>query len=78
MHVNSQPADIFTYSSLIDAFCENNHLDKAISLVKKIKEQGIQPDMYTYNILIDGLCKGGRLKNTQITFQDLLIKGAIR
>lgn len=31
--------------------------------------------MYTYNILIDGLCKGGRLKNAQQIFQDLLVKG---
>ncbi|KEH17453.1 pentatricopeptide (PPR) repeat protein [Medicago truncatula] len=63
MHNNGQPADIFTYNSLIDALCKNHHID-----------QGIQPDMYTYNILIDGLCKGGRLKNAQDIFQDLLIK----
>jgi pentatricopeptide repeat domain-containing protein 1 len=72
---NGQPANIFTYNSLIDALCKNRHVDKAIALVKKIKDQGIQPDMYTYNILIDGLCKGGRLKNAQDVFQDLLIKG---
>ncbi|WJX66464.1 hypothetical protein P8452_51021 [Trifolium repens] len=31
--------------------------------------------MYTYNMLIDGLCKEGRLKDAQVMFQDLLIKG---
>jgi pentatricopeptide repeat protein len=75
MHDRGQPANVITYNSLLHALCKNRHVDKAISLVKKIKEQGVQPDMYTYNILIDGLCKEGRLKDAQVIFQDLLIKG---
>ena len=64
---------IFAFS--IFTLCKNHHVDKAIVLVKKIKDQGIQLDMYTYNILIDGLCKQGRLKDVRVIIQDLLIKG---
>jgi pentatricopeptide repeat domain-containing protein 1/leucine-rich PPR motif-containing protein len=59
----------------LDALCKNHHVDKAIALLTKIKDMGIQPNMYTYTILIDGLCKSGRLNDAQKVFEDLLGKG---
>jgi pentatricopeptide repeat domain-containing protein 1 len=67
--MRSIPADIFTYNSLIDSLCKNNYLYKAIALVKKIKDQGIQLDMYTYNTLIDGLCKGDDIRMHKMFFR---------
>ena len=72
MHHRGQPADVVTYTSLLDALCKNQNLDKATALFMKMKERGIQPNKYTYTALIDGLCKSGRLKNAQELFQHLL------
>ncbi|XP_024642343.1 putative pentatricopeptide repeat-containing protein At1g12700, mitochondrial [Medicago truncatula] len=49
--------------------------DKAITLLTKIKDQGIQPNLYTYTLLVDGICKNGKLKDAKAVYQDLLIKG---
>ncbi|XP_045810690.1 pentatricopeptide repeat-containing protein At1g63400-like, partial [Trifolium pratense] len=64
MHDRGQPPDIISYRSILDALCKNHPVDKAIALLTKIKDMGIQPDM-SYNILIDGLCKSGRLMDAQ-------------
>ncbi|XP_045810404.1 pentatricopeptide repeat-containing protein At3g22470, mitochondrial-like [Trifolium pratense] len=47
--------NIFTYNSILDALCKNHHVEKAIALLKKVKDEGIQPEMNTYTILIHGL-----------------------
>nr|KYP39089.1 Pentatricopeptide repeat-containing protein At1g09900 family [Cajanus cajan] len=54
---------------------ENHNLDRAIALLKKIKEQRSQLDVYSYTLIIDSLCKDGRLANAREVFQYLLIKG---
>ncbi|XP_058776584.1 pentatricopeptide repeat-containing protein At1g62670, mitochondrial-like [Vicia villosa] len=72
MHVRGQPPNIITYNSLFDALCKN-HLVEEIALLRKVKDQGIQPNLCTYNILIKGLWQSGRLKDEG--FQNLLIKG---
>jgi len=58
-----------------DALFKNHQVDKAIALLTKIKDQGIEPDMFTCTILVDGLCKNGRLQDAQQVYQDLLING---
>jgi pentatricopeptide repeat protein len=35
MHDTSQPPNIFTYNSILDALCKNHHIDKAIALLTK-------------------------------------------
>ncbi|XP_039683039.1 pentatricopeptide repeat-containing protein At1g63080, mitochondrial [Medicago truncatula] len=52
-----------------------NDVDKAIALLTKFKDQGIQPSVYTYTILVKGLCRSGKLEDAQKVFEDLLVKG---
>jgi len=54
MHHIGQPANVVTYTSLLDGLCKNQNLHKATALFMKMKEWGIQPDKYTYTALIDG------------------------
>jgi pentatricopeptide repeat domain-containing protein 1 len=71
MHNKGQLPNIITYNSILYALCKNNHVDKTIALLIKIKENGIQPDAYTYTILSNGLCKDGRLDEAREVFPDL-------
>jgi pentatricopeptide repeat domain-containing protein 1 len=66
---------IVTGWSILDVLCKNQHVNHAIALLTKLKDQDIQPSMCSYNILIIGLCKVGRLKDAQNVFEDLLVKG---
>jgi pentatricopeptide repeat protein len=68
----SKPSTDFTATSaVLYALCKNNHVDKTIDLLRKIKEKGIQPDAYTHTILTNGLCKDGRLEEAREVFPDL-------
>jgi pentatricopeptide repeat protein len=41
MHDRGLPPDIVTYNSILDALCKNHHVEKAIALLAKVKDEGI-------------------------------------
>jgi pentatricopeptide repeat protein len=47
MQDRGHPPNIVTYNSILDVLCKNHHFEKAIALLTKVKNKGIQPNMYT-------------------------------
>lgn len=53
--------DVVLYSIIIDAFCNEGHLEKALDLCSRMKEKRIHPNIVVYNSIINGLCQHGCL-----------------
>ncbi|KAF2311642.1 hypothetical protein GH714_025462 [Hevea brasiliensis] len=63
--------DVFTYSSLISAFCKQGDLKKAFELHEDMCQKGINPNIVSYNALIDGLCKLGDIERARELFDGI-------
>ena len=46
---------------LIDGFCKNGYLNKAIHILKEAECQKADLDVFAYSSMINGFCKEGRL-----------------
>ena len=54
--------DEVTYTSLINAYCVDGELSKALRLHDEMVQRGFLPDNVTYSVLINGLNKKARTK----------------
>ncbi|XP_026432388.1 pentatricopeptide repeat-containing protein At3g22470, mitochondrial-like [Papaver somniferum] len=65
------PANLIAYNCMIDGYCKNRKLDKAMKLFKKMKKKkGLKPSVVTYNTFLAGLYRVGRMK----TVENLIIE----
>ncbi|CDY25704.1 BnaC03g69710D [Brassica napus] len=44
------PPDIWTYSILLDGFCKNGKLDKALVIFEDLQKSATELNIVTYNI----------------------------
>ena len=47
------------FNVLIDGYCRNGEIIRAVELLEGMKTNGPAPDIVTYNTLINGFCKFG-------------------
>ena len=47
--------DLVSYNCLVDVYCKNREIDKALRIVERMREEEIYPDIFTYTSLIGGL-----------------------
>ena len=66
-----------TYSTLIDGFCKQGKLDKAIGLYEDMVKKCIRADPVTYTTLIDALCRAGRMEEARGFVQKMREEGFV-
>ena len=54
--------DVYTYSTLIEAYCKVRDLESAKKVVEEMRETGCSLNVVTYNTLIGGLCRTGAVE----------------
>ncbi|EXB75243.1 hypothetical protein L484_026025 [Morus notabilis] len=52
--------DMISYNIVIHAFCEMGSLDEALSLFRKLEDNGQEPDLVTFNTLLNALYMNNR------------------
>jgi pentatricopeptide repeat protein len=52
--------DIFSYNTLIKAFCEMGSFESAVSMLDEMEKKGVVPDLITFNTLFNGLYGKGQ------------------
>lgn len=69
MHL--QPNIILTYMIVLDGLCDNNKVDKALSLFHLMGDNKLNSEIPVYNVLIDGASKTGKLDTARTLFKEL-------
>uniref|UniRef100_A0A0E0Q6Y4 Uncharacterized protein n=1 Tax=Oryza rufipogon TaxID=4529 RepID=A0A0E0Q6Y4_ORYRU len=54
--------DVYTYSTLIEAYCKVREFDTAKKVLVEMRERGCGLNTVTYNVLIAGLCRSGAVE----------------
>ena len=57
------PADIHTYTNLMNAYVRCDDIDKALQVFHDMKEAGLTPNIVTYTTLAKGLCESHEVKS---------------
>ncbi|XP_068660565.1 pentatricopeptide repeat-containing protein GUN1, chloroplastic-like isoform X2 [Aristolochia californica] len=63
--------DIFTYNTLLDAFCKGGQMDLAMEIMAEMTERNVGPNVVTYSTVIDGFAKAGRLDEALNLFKKM-------
>ncbi|XP_052201474.1 uncharacterized protein LOC127807561 isoform X2 [Diospyros lotus] len=67
--------NIRDYSKLIEAHANENHLEDAERILKKMNEKGILPDAITFTVLVHMYSKAGNLERAKEAFENLRSQG---
>ena len=59
--IHPQPA-VITHSVLIDAYCKENKLEKALELINSMRQYGVAPSVVIYNSIMDKVFKAGNIE----------------
>ncbi|XP_059298923.1 pentatricopeptide repeat-containing protein At3g13150-like [Lycium ferocissimum] len=57
--------DIFSYNTMIKAFCNMGSLDSLVPIMDKMKKSGVDPCVITFNTLLDGFYKNNRFSEAE-------------
>ena len=60
MHLNHVASDLSTYTSLLKAFAKKRKVDQAMSVLNKMKQEGVKPDFAASAPILELLLKMGR------------------
>ncbi|RAL44903.1 hypothetical protein DM860_003662 [Cuscuta australis] len=76
-HRYGVPPNTRSYNILMRAFCLNDDLSIACSLLDKMYERDVLPDVESYRILIQGLCRKSQVNKAVDLLDDMLNKGFV-
>ncbi|OAY72969.1 Pentatricopeptide repeat-containing protein, mitochondrial [Ananas comosus] len=68
-------ANVAIYTALIDSFAKCGAEEQAMSLFRRMKDAGLEPDAVTYSVLINCLCKSGKVSEAMEWFRFCSEKG---
>ncbi|XP_042504235.1 pentatricopeptide repeat-containing protein At2g15980 [Macadamia integrifolia] len=65
--------NVFSYSALMAAFCDEGKMTEALALKlwEEMRTKQIDPDVTAYNTLIGGFCKIGQTERAEQIFRDM-------
>ncbi|XP_035835786.1 pentatricopeptide repeat-containing protein At3g22470, mitochondrial-like [Helianthus annuus] len=68
---------IVTYNSLLNGYCKNQNIEKAMQMFREMAGEGLKPDVVTYNTMLQGLFKVGRCVAARKLFDEMHAQGQI-
>lgn len=66
--------DLFSYNTVIKAFCKMGSLDSGISLLAEMELKGVQPDLITFNTLLNGFYANGQFVDGERIWSQMVQK----
>ncbi|KAL0747636.1 hypothetical protein Bca101_029638 [Brassica carinata] len=69
------PPNIWTYNILLDGFCDNGKLEKALVIFKDMQNSEMELGIITYTIVIEGMCRASKVEDAWELFCSLDLKG---
>ncbi|WZZ85975.1 hypothetical protein YC2023_114554 [Brassica napus] len=69
------PPNIWTYNILLDGFCDNGKLEKALVIFKDMQNSEMELGIITYTIVIEGMCRASKVEDAWELFCSLNLKG---
>ncbi|KAF9613687.1 hypothetical protein IFM89_010129 [Coptis chinensis] len=67
--------DVVSYNCLVDVYCKNREIDKALKVVEKMRDGGMTPDVYTYTSIIGGLGLVGQPDKARDVLKEMMEYG---
>ncbi|KAF3456080.1 hypothetical protein FNV43_RR00723 [Rhamnella rubrinervis] len=62
-----------TVNILINGFCKECRIEKALGFLQEMANEGFRPDWFTYTTLVNGLCKTGHVKHA-LEIMDVMLQ----
>ncbi|PKC66235.1 TPR-like protein [Rhizophagus irregularis] len=66
--------DVYTYTSLINAYVKASDINKAEKIFSEMKKAGIEPSITTYNVLMSYYAKKKDIKKLRQIFNEIVIR----
>jgi pentatricopeptide repeat protein len=70
-------ANAVTYNSLIDGYCKERNMEKALEVCSEMTKIGIEPNIITFSTLIDAYCKMGNMEAAMGLYSEMVVKGLL-
>jgi pentatricopeptide repeat protein len=67
--------DSISFSTLINGFVREDHMDKAFLWMNKMEKEGLLLDIITYNVVMNGFCRQGRMQEAELVLRKMIKKG---
>ncbi|KAJ7967043.1 Pentatricopeptide repeat [Quillaja saponaria] len=67
-------ANSVTYNALINEYCKQGNMEKALEVCSQMTDRKIEPNLITFSTLVDGFCKAGNLKVAMGLFTEMILK----
>ncbi|KAK6923849.1 Pentatricopeptide repeat [Dillenia turbinata] len=72
------PPNIYTFNTMVNAYCKVGNVVEAQLYVSKIMQAGLDPDTFTYTSLILGHCRSNNVDTAYGVFRVMPTKGCCR
>ncbi|CAK7323756.1 unnamed protein product [Dovyalis caffra] len=69
-------ADSVTYNSLINGYCKEGNMEKALEVYSQMTKS-VKPDVITFSTLNDGYCKAGNVQSATSLYSEMVIKSIV-
>ncbi|KAI8543201.1 hypothetical protein RHMOL_Rhmol08G0199500 [Rhododendron molle] len=70
--------DVVTHTGLMEGYCLQGQMDKAMRLLNTMAERGVHPYSFCYNTLINGYCHSMKLDEAMHLFREMPLQGLER
>ncbi|CDY68088.1 BnaCnng57550D [Brassica napus] len=78
MYLINKHADVFTYTTLVDALGKKGRIEEATELMKKMLHKGIDPTPVTYRTVIHRYCQMGKVDDLVAILEKMLLRQKCR
>lgn len=74
MYLSNRHADVFTYTTLIDALGKKGRIEEATDLMMKMLKKGLLPTPVTYRTVIHRYCERGQVEDLLKLLEKMLLR----
>ncbi|CAG7864284.1 unnamed protein product, partial [Brassica rapa] len=78
IYLINKHADVFTYTTLVDALGKKGRIEEATKLMNKMLHKGIDPTPVTYRTVIHRYCQMGKVDDLVAILEKMLLRQKCR